>query len=301
MTLHHTVVNLEQNQRSHDERRTTMIPQMTRRVILLGAAVVAMVAAAAMAPAAMARTTTCPEFNPEDTTDSTVYQSTAENLVVPAGHSCVIYNAHITSNVTVQSGAFFAAMNSTIGNNLISRGASVVYTGVYYTPGGKGPGHVTVGHNIVLKGSSYNLDFCDTTVGNDFIVRELHNAYELQIGDSSKQDLDYTGDFYSCQGESEGKPFSLSPPVTINHNLTIKNSSFGLLDVANDSIGYDLTVTNDVTTYAQEDYLPAGQGTWVNNNTNANRASCVNDTPTLANPGPDAQPNQAGTANSCTF
>ena len=43
---------------------------------------------------------------------------------------------------------------------------------------------MVVGHNISLTGSSFNLDFCDTTVVHDFSVNGLKNAYELQIGDS---------------------------------------------------------------------------------------------------------------------
>jgi len=177
--------------------------RIMRRLVLVGLAGLAM---AVMAGPAMATklplNVTCPEFNSEDKTDSTVFQGKAKNLLVPAGHSCVIWGADVTKNVTVESGGFFGASNSTIGRDLISHSALVIDSGVYYTPGGKGPGPVTVGRDVILTGSSDNLDFCDTTVIRDFSVNGLHNAFELQIGDSSKRDLDYTGNFYSCQGES---------------------------------------------------------------------------------------------------
>lgn len=48
-----------------------------------------------------------------------------------------------------------------------------------------------------------------------------------------------------CQG---GPEFSLSPPVTIEHNLIIRHSKFDLLDVSNDSIGHSLVVENNVAT-----------------------------------------------------
>jgi hypothetical protein len=162
------------------------------------------IAMAVMAPAAMAKgppkVVVCPEYKGNDPTDSTVFQGTAKNLLVPAGHTCQIYGANITKDVTLESGSFFDAINSTIGRDLISNGATVVYLGVYQTEGGKGPGPVVVGHNIMLTGSSANLDFCDTTVSHNFIVNGLKNKYELQIGDSSQKNLDYTDNFYSCQG-----------------------------------------------------------------------------------------------------
>lgn len=270
---------------------------MTRRLILLGLAGGAM---AAMAPAAMAapQNVTCPEYNAEDKTDSTVFQGTAKNLLVPAGHFCVIYGAHITKNVTVEKEAGFGAINSTIGHDLISNSAAVVSTGVYQTAGGKGPGHVVVGHNITLSGHSFNLDFCDTTVKHNFNVNGLNNAFELQIGDTSQKNLDYTDNFYSCQG---GPEFSLSPPVTVNHDLTITNSKFGLLDVSNDSIGRNLVVENNVATYDTEGYLPSGQGMWVANNTVGHYANCEGNSPALASAGPDAAQNTTGKTNNCKF
>ncbi len=280
-----------------------MNQRITQRLILLGVIGITM---AAMAPAAMAKTkaptnVTCPEFNPSDQTDSSVFQGTAKNLVVPAGHFCVIWGADVTKNVTVESGGFFGASNSTIGHDLVSHGALVIETGAYYTPGGKGPGPVTVGRDVILSGSSDNLDFCDTTVVRNFVANGLHNAFELQLGDTSERDLDYTNNFDSCQGEAEGKRISQSPKVTINRDLIITNSTFGLLDVANDSIGRNLTVSNDVATYETEGYLPAGQGMWVNNNTVGRNANCLSDTPALASAGPDAGPNTVGAVNNCKF
>ena len=87
----------------------------------------------------------------------------------------------------------------------------------------------------------------------------------------------------------------------IHRNLNITNSSFGLLDVANDTIGHELHVENVVTTYATEGYLPAGQGTWVNSNTVGRDATCLNLTPALASSGPDALQNTAGKHNNCKF
>lgn len=274
-----------------------MFKGMIRRpILLLGITGVAM---AASAPAAMAGSsfTYCPIFN---NTDSSLYQGTAKNLIVPANQACVIYGATITKNVTLEPGSFFAAESSTIGANLISHGAAVIDTGVYYTPGGKGPGPVAIGHNVVLTGSSYNLDFCDTTVGHDFKVNGLKNAFELQIGDTSKNNLDYKEGFYSCQGGTLSEPYSLSPPVHIKHNLTITNSTVGLLDVSNDTIGHNLTVENVVATYDTEG-LEAGQGMWVANDTIGRNANCVNLTPALASGGIDAAQNTAGKVNNCKF
>ncbi|HUH81558.1 MAG TPA: hypothetical protein VLZ06_09555 [Solirubrobacteraceae bacterium] len=270
-----------------------------RRLVLVG---LVSVATAVIVPAAIAagppRVVTCPEYNANDPTDSTVYQGTAMNLFVPAGHECVMYGADISHDVTLESGSLFGAISSTIGHDLVSHGAAVISTGVYQTLGGKGPGPVVVGDNITLKGSSFNLDFCDTTVVHDFKVNGLKNAYELQIGDTSKNNLDYVDNFYSCQG---GPGFSLSPPVTINHDLKITNSTVGLLDVSNDSIGHNLVVKNDVATYATEGYLPSEQGMWVANNSIGNNATCLGDSPALGNAGPDAAQNTAGRHNNCKF
>ncbi|HXB17083.1 MAG TPA: hypothetical protein VNV44_15210 [Solirubrobacteraceae bacterium] len=272
-----------------------MFDHMKRAAAALALVGVAVLVTGPAAQARVPKLVTCPEYNPNDNTDSTVFQGTAQNLVVPAGHACVIAGAKITKNVTLESGSTFGAIGSTIGRDLISNGASVVTTGVYQTPGGKGPEPVLVRHDIVLNGSSYNLDFCDTTVGHNFTANGLQNAYELQIGDSSKNNLDYTDDFYSCQ------EFSLSPPVTINHDLTITNSKFGLLDVSNDTIGRNLTVTGNTTTYSSEGYLPAGQGTWVANDSIGKIATCSGNSPELASAGPDAQQNTAGKTNNCKF
>jgi hypothetical protein len=271
-----------------------------KRISLL--ATLAVAATAAMAPAAMAKgppnVVVCPEYKEHDPTDSTVFQGKAKNLVVPAGHTCQIYGAHITRNVTLESGSFFNAIGSTIGHDLVSNGAAVVYLGVYQTEGGKGPGPVVVGHDITLSGSSYNLDFCDTFVHHNFDVNGLKNAYELQIGDTSQKNLDYVDDFYSCEG---GPEFSLSPPVKIKHDLNITNSSFGLLDVSNDSIGHNLTVENNIATYDTEGYLPSGQGMWVANDTIGKRAVCVGNSPALSSAGPDAAQNTARKLNDCKF
>jgi hypothetical protein len=277
-----------------------MITRMMRRLTLLG---LAYTAVAVVAPAAMAahssKNVTCPEYNPNDNTDSTVFQGTAKNLVVPPGHSCVIYGANVTRNVTAESGSFFGAINSTIGHDLISNGAAVVDTGVYQTPGKKGPGHVTVGGDIMLSGSSFNLDFCDTTVKHNFVVNGLLNEYELQIGDTSQNNLDYKDGFWSCQG---GPEFSLSPPVTVGHDLIIRNSRVGLLDVSNDSIGHNLFVENNVATYASKGWLPAGQGMWVANNSVGRNAACNGNSPALASGGPDAAQNTTGgKTNTCKF
>ena len=115
---------------------------------------------------------------------------------------------------------------------------------------------------------------------------------------ASKNNLDYVDNFYSCQG---GPGFSLSPPVTINHDLKITSSTVGLLDVSNDSVGDNLVVENDVATYATEGYLPSGQGMWVANNNIGNNATCLGNSPALGNAGPDAGPNTAGRHNNCKF
>jgi hypothetical protein len=275
-------------------RQVKTFTEMKRRLLVFGLAGVAMAAMASAAMAAPPTNVTCPEYN--GTEDSTVFQGTAKNLIVPPGHFCAIYGAHITRNVTVESEAFFAAINSTIGHNLISNGAAVIDTGVYKTPGGKGPGPVVVGHDITLSGHSSNLDFCDTTVNHNFNINGVNNAFELQIGDTSERNLDYTERYYSCQGGN-----SLSPPVTIKHNLTITNSKFGLLDVSNDSIGHKLVVDNNVATYASESALPPGQGMWVANDSIGAMASCVGNSPALASGGPDAAQNTAGKTNNCKF
>ena len=274
-----------------------MLSKTIRRFVLLGLTGAAAFAAATSSATA-AGNVTCQGYDPNDVTDAHVFQGSAANVTVPPGASCVIANANVTGNVTIGSGALFGAINSTIGNDLVSNGAAVVDTGVYSTPGGKGPGPVKVGHNITLSGSSYNLDFCDTTVGNDFVANNLKNAFELQIGDTSMRDLDYTDGFYSCNG---GTGFSLNPPVRINHDLRVTSSTLGLLDISNDSIGHDLVVQNDVATYPTQGYVPAGQGMWVAADTVGHDANCSGNSPALMSDGPDDTPNVVSHINTCKF
>src|SRR5208282_1237360 len=90
-------------------RGVMLLKGMTRQLAVLGLACLAM---AAMAPVAMAamkppRDVTCPELKETDPTDSTVFQGTAKDLLVPAGHFCQIYGADITKNVILESGSFF--------------------------------------------------------------------------------------------------------------------------------------------------------------------------------------------------
>jgi hypothetical protein len=73
-----------------------------------------------------------------------------------------------------------------------------------------------VGHNM-LSGSSPSpgyFGFCDATVMHDFKVNGVSNTFECQIGDPSQKNLDYTDNFYICNGGRDSACRRQSPSNT---------------------------------------------------------------------------------------
>jgi len=178
----------------------------------------------------------------------------------------------------VQANALLVANNTTVGRDLTASKPFLIQFGY----GGSPSGPVKVGRDLKISGSDapngFYIDVCDTTVGRDLRITDSVTQQEIMVGD--------TGEF--CAG-------SPSPPDTIGRDAIITGNTVGtspfnrFVDVGNNSVGRDLTVSGNTAPGFID----------VSDNTVSRDANCSANTPSPSKDGPDDGPNSAGRHNTC--
>ena len=199
-----------------------------------------------------------------------------KDVVVPPGSACVLEGVKVGHDVTVGKGASLGVDNSSIGHDVtVNGGALIEFIG--YT------GSITVGHDVVLTGTSPEAmsyggyDICDTTIGHDLSITKTNVAFEIEVGDNGGQDNEFCA-------------FPGPMPDSIGHDVTVSNNSAGKVDVGNNSVGHDLNVNNNSASTATGDTGDVG----VDDNTVSHDATCLGNSPALSKDGPEDGPNHVG-------
>lgn len=210
-----------------------------------------------------------------------LFAGTATDIIVPAGGFCVLEGATVKHDVTVMQDAVFFADNTTIGHDVIATAPQQFALGY----GGVTPGPVTVGHDVVVRGSDapngQYADVCDTKIGHDLKMTGLVVQEEVEVGDTEFCNL------------------APAPPVSVGHDATISGNTvgtagFGFVDVGNNTFGHDLTVSGNT--------LQSGSTGWIDisDNTVGHDATCSGNNPPPSKDGPDDGPNAVAHAdNGC--
>ncbi|HST26163.1 MAG TPA: hypothetical protein VLJ76_09230 [Gaiellaceae bacterium] len=199
-----------------------------------------------------------------------------KDVVVPPGNACILEGVTVTHDVTVQTGASLGVDNSTIGHDVKADGAAF-FEFIGYT----GPIHV--GHDVVLTGTSPNAqsfggyDICDATIGHDLSITGANVADEIEVGDNGPQDNEFCA-------------FPGPQPDSIGHDVTVSNNTAGKVDVGNNSIGHDLNVNSNTASTSTSDTGGIG----VDDNTVNHDATCTGNSPGLTADGPEDGPNHVG-------
>ncbi len=210
-----------------------------------------------------------------------LFTGTAKDVVVPPGNACAIIGATVTHDVTVGKGASLGVDNSSIGHDVKANGAAL-FEFIGYT------GPISVGHDVVLTGTSPEAmsyggyDVCDTTIGHDLSITGADIAYEIEVGDTGPQDNEFCG-----------APGPVSQPDSVGHDLTVSNNTAGKVDVGNNSVGHDLNVNNNFASTSTGDTGDIG----VDDNTVSHDATCTGNSPALSKDGPEDGPNHGGHKN----
>src|SRR5437764_4593524 len=117
---------------------------------------------------------------------SSKFSDTAVNLIVPAGHNCLLMGATITHDVIVEENGFLNAESPTIAPDLIATKPSAVGTG----DANDVVGPVSIGHDVIVRGGLTDqlgkhpccVDLPDTTVGHDLRLTGLLVDFEIGVG-----------------------------------------------------------------------------------------------------------------------
>lgn len=208
----------------------------------------------------------------------TTFTGTTKDLVVPPGNACVLEGATVTHDVIVGKGASFGMDNSTVGHDVKIDGGAVIEFQNYTGPN-------SVGHDLVMTGTSLQAqsyggyDICGTTFGHDVWVTAANVAYEIEVGDTGTQDVEFCG-------------FPGPQPDTIGHDLTVTNNTTGRIDVGNNSVRHDLSVSKNSASNSTGDTGDIG----VDDNTASHDATCLGNSPALIKDGLEDGPNHVGHA-----
>lgn len=246
---------------------------LSRRVVLT----IATVAAVGVAATATALADDHGGDGKHTTTCTGTFSGTAENLLVPAGQTCLVSAAQIKHDVTVQADGSLAIERSTVGHDIIATKPQNIETGFGASVT---PGPVSVGHDVSIVGSdapnAVGYDICDTSVGHDLLVADTQPQFEIDIGDVGPQ----LNEFCS---------YAVSAPDRVGHDLLVYRNSPLTLDVGNNRVGHALVVADNT----------AKTSTDVSDNQVGHDAVCSGNTPPPSPDGPEDGPNQAGHNNGC--
>lgn len=182
------------------------------------------------------------------------------DVIVPPNGFCLLNGATVTHDVIAQHNSFLAVANTTIGHDLNGNQPQELATGAFAGP----PGPVTVGHDLSVHGSDdgngIGYDICDTTVTHDLMIIGTTSFDEIDIGDKGAESF--------CSA-------AVSAPDSVGNNLVASGNRPARLDIGDNKVGADLTVTGNQATGA--DGGPASID--VSDNQVAYNATCAGNKP----------------------
>ena len=156
---------------------------MRRLILPIGCAVIAAVGLSATSAVASTTPIRC-----TGTRTGVVWN---RDVVVPPGKPCTLYNSVINGGVSVQSGSYFQATNTSISNAVVGYQSQTVFIDTGSTVGGRISTdltaqvfvyNATINGSIGIKRSSSTVQVCGTTVkGPAFTVSSSNR--DILIGD----------------------------------------------------------------------------------------------------------------------
>ncbi len=215
-----------------------------------------------------------------DQNNPTAASGTYKDVIVPPNGLCLLNGATVTHDVIAEQNSNLAVANTTIGHDLTANAPQALSTGAFSGP----PGPVKIGHDLAISGSDgsngIGYDLCDTSVGHDLSISGTVTFDEIDVGDTGAESF--------CSA-------AVSAPDSVGHDLIVTNNHPARLDVGNNTIGHDLTVSGNTATGA--DGGPAYID--VSNNQVGHDAACSGNAPPPSKDGPEDGPNSAGHSNTC--